>query len=109
MESQVQDNLFPLPPPKPREVLRDEIWDALEDEFGQVRTKSERGRRNRAVSELREAEVTQEEVRVAVEFCRRNFTHYTEVAVCSWLSRALHEGSANDKRDNFLRLLRKDA
>ena len=109
-QAQAQDNLFPLPSPKPREVPRDEIWDALEEEFGVVRTKSERGRRNRAVRELREAEVTPDEVKIAVDFCRRSFTHFTEVAVCSWLSRALHEDSSNDNtREGFLRLLGKDS
>lgn len=104
-----QGSLFPLPSLPPREVPRDEIWDALENEFGSVRTKSERGRRNRAVQELREADVTPSEVKTAVAYCRRSFTHFTEVAVCSWLSRALHEDTQrDDTRENFLRLLGRD-
>lgn len=70
---------------------RDELWDALTDEFGEVRTKSERGRRNVAVRELREAAVTPAEIVIAVAYCRRNFTYFTEVAVCNWIGRALHE------------------
>lgn len=94
-----QDNLFPLPPQESKEIPRDPIWDALDEEFGEVRTKSERGRRNQAVRELRDAEVTPEEIKIAVDFCRRNFTNFTEMAVCGWLGRSLHEerskGTAN--------------
>lgn len=87
----------------------DPIWDALTDAFGDVRTPSERGRRNRAARELREAKATPEEIAIAVAFCRKNFTSYTEMAVCSWLSRALHEYKASESgRDTFIRLLRKE-
>lgn len=92
--------------PEPR---TDEVWDALEKEFGAVRTKSERGRRNSAVKELREAGATPEEIAVAAEYCRRNFTHFTEKAVCSWLSRALEDQTASGvARDTFLRLVNRD-
>ena len=106
MEDEAQDNLFPLPSPAPREVQRDEIWDALEESFGPVRTKSERGRRNRAVLELRQAKVTPGELKIAMDFCQRNFTHYTEVAICGWLSRALHEETTRgaDVRSIFERM-----
>lgn len=84
----------------------DHIWDALTEEFGPVRTKTERGRRNRAVGELRQAEATPEEIKIAVAYCRRNFTTFTEMAVCSWLSRSLLEQQEQGgKRDAFLRLL----
>lgn len=88
-----QESLFPVGPiPKtPREYPQDPLWDALDEEFGKVRTKSERGRRNSVVKELRDADVTPEEIRITVSFCRKNFTHFTEGAVCNWLSRALHE------------------
>lgn len=86
-----QGNLFPLEPKSPREYPRDPLWDALEEEFGKVRTKSERGRRNAAVRELREAEVTPEEIRVTIDYCHRNFTSFSEKAICNWLSRSLHE------------------
>jgi hypothetical protein len=84
----------------------DDIWDALTEHFGPVRTPSERGRRNRAVRELKQAEATADEIRVAVEFCRRNFTSFTEMAVCGWLSRAIleHEQTGN-QRETFLHLL----
>ena len=87
----------------------DPIWDALTEAFGEVRTPSERGRRNRAVRELKEAKATPEEIAIAVAFCRKNFTSYTEMAVCNWLSRALHEQqSSGSGRDTFIRLLRKE-
>lgn len=84
----------------------DLIWDALEVEFGVVRTKSERGRRNAAVRELKEAGVTPEEIKIAVAFCRRNFTSFSETAVCNWVSRALHEDQARgaDVRSIFERM-----
>jgi hypothetical protein len=87
----------------------DPIWEALTAAFGEVRTPSERGRRNRAVRELKEAKATPEEIEIAVSFCRRNFTSYTEMAVCNWLSRALHEHQATgSQRETFIRLLRKE-
>lgn len=87
----------------------DEVWDALEAGFGPVRTKQERGRRNAAVKELREAEATPEEIKVAYLYCKRNFTHFTEKALCSWLSRALQEQQeAGLSRETFLRLVKKD-
>lgn len=87
----------------------DPIWDALTEAFGEVRTPSERGRRNRAVRELRSAQATPEEIAVAAEFCRRSFTHFSETALCNWLSRALREQNERDeRRDTFLRLVRKD-
>lgn len=90
--------------PKVGEI--DPIWDALVEEFGGVRTTAERDRRNAAVKQLREAAVTAEEIKIAVSFCRRNFTHFTEMAVCSWLSRALHEEQSRgaDVRSIFRRM-----
>jgi hypothetical protein len=83
---------------------RDEIWDAITEHFGEPRTKSERGRRNRAVRELREAGATAEEVSIVIEYCQRNFTSYTEMALCSWLTRALKEAeSRSNVRELFLR------
>jgi hypothetical protein len=70
---------------------RDEIWDQLDLHFGPVRTKGERGRRNVAVKELREAGATPEEVTVAYEWCKKSFTTFTEVAVCQHFGRAQHE------------------
>lgn len=88
---------------------RDEVWDALEVEFGPVRTKSERGRRNLAVKELREAGATPEEIAICASYCRRNFTHFTEMALCNWLSRSLHEMKQQGaSRDTFLRLVTRD-
>lgn len=83
---------------------RDLIWDTLTEAFGEPRTPSERGRRNRAVRELRLAEATPEEVQIAIDYCRRNFTSFSEIAVCSWLSRALLE---NESRSNVRELFRK--
>lgn len=89
--------------------VEDPIWEALTAAFGEVRTPSERGRRNRAVRELREAKATPEEIAIAVEFCRKSFTSFTEMAVCNWLSRSLMEHQATgSQRDTFIRLLRKE-
>lgn len=83
-----------------------ELFDVLTEEFGPVRTKSERGRRNRAIGELLEAGATPEEVTIAAEFCKRSFTHYTEMALCGWLSRALEEHKQKGAtRDTFMRVL----
>jgi hypothetical protein len=48
-------------PPAVRE--RDPLWDALAAELGEPATQSERGRRNRALVELREVGATPEEIR----------------------------------------------
>ena len=79
------------------------IWDALTEHFGEARTASERSRRGKAVKELKEAEATPEEIRIAIDFCRKNFTSFTEMAVCSWLSRALYEQKKGGQ--SFLRLI----
>lgn len=76
---------------------RDEVWDTLTECFGEVRTPNERNRRNAAVKQLREAAATPEEIRIAYDYCQRSFAGFTEMAVCSHLSRALHE----NKRDPF--------
>jgi len=70
---------------------RDEIWDQLDLHFGPVRTKSERGRRNVAVKQLREAGATPEEVTVAYEWCAKTFTVFTEMALVAHFGRAQHE------------------
>lgn len=86
-----------------------EVWDVMEECFGPVRTKSERMRRGKAVSELRAATVTAAELRIAYAYCERRFTHFSEFALCNWISRALKEHSeSQDSRDTFLRLLRKE-
>lgn len=48
-------SLLPLRP-------RDEIWDALESELGPVVTKSERGKRNNVVKQLRDIAATAEDI-----------------------------------------------
>lgn len=88
---------------------RDEVWDVMEECFGQVRTKSERMRRGKAVAELHQADVTAEELRIAYAYCQKRFTHFSEFALCNWISRALKEHSeSQDSRETFLRLLNKD-
>jgi hypothetical protein len=69
----------------------DPIWDALDLHFGPVRTKAERGRRNLAVSQLREAGAIPEEIAVAYAWCAKNFTVFTEMALVSHFGRAQHE------------------
>lgn len=87
---------------------KDELWEALTEHFGPVRTPSERGRRNKAVKELREAEATPEEIAIAVEFCRKSFTYFTEMALCNWFSQALREQmERGQSREALLRLVQK--
>ena len=84
-----------------------ETWDVLVEEFGNVRTENERGRRNKAVKQLLAAGATEEEIRIAVAYCRRNFTQFSEMAVCSWFSQALLEAEKiGQQRDTFIRLLK---
>lgn len=96
-----QESLFdPEPlrkPSKPRPP--DPIWNTLTELFGKVRTKSERGRRNEAAGQLREAEATPEEIRIAYEYCQLNYPGSTEMAICGHFSRALHEH--NKKNESF--------
>lgn len=66
----------------------DEVWEVLEEMFGVVRTRSERGRRNRAVSELREAGATVLEIRQTYRYCQRQYTHFKELAICTNLTAA---------------------
>jgi hypothetical protein len=73
---------------------RDEIWDQLDLHFGPVRTKAERGRRNQAVKQLRDAGATPQEVTVAFEWCARTFTVFTEMALVAHFGRAQHEAVA---------------
>lgn len=70
---------------------RDPIWDALTEHFGEARTKDERGRRNAAVKQLRDAQATPEEIAITIDYCKRHFNTFTEMAICGWLSRALKE------------------
>jgi hypothetical protein len=99
----MEDRLKSESPRSPRP--RDEIWDTLTEHFGEPRTKSERGRRNAAVRELRDAGARPDEIRTALEYCARTFTHFTEIAVCSWFTRALKEAeSRSNVRELFRRM-----
>lgn len=88
---------------------RNLIWDAMDECFGETRTKSERTRRGKAVAELNQAKVTPEELKIAYEYCAKRFTHFTEFALCNWLSRAIKEHDDSQAgRDTFLRLLKRE-
>jgi hypothetical protein len=108
-ENDQQAHLWDEPVPKKttRKRPKDELWDVLTEHFGEVRTKTERGRRNRAARELREAGATAEEVQTVLEYCERNFTTFTEVACCGWLARALREKQEEETPSNVLDLFRK--
>lgn len=77
------------------ERARNPIWDALTEHFGDPRTANERTRRGKAVKQLKDAEATPAEIAITIDYCKRNFTTFTEMAVCGWLSRALHEHKQN--------------
>lgn len=68
---------------------RDEIWDALENELGPVATKSERGKRNNVVKQLRDIGATPAEIR---DKCRAYRTRWpgielTDTALASHWSK----------------------
>ena len=66
---------------------RDHLWDALEAELGTVATASERGRRNKALKELREIAATPEDVRRRCHTYRRMYPTCTLTAtalVANW-------------------------
>ena len=52
---------------------RDPIWEALVDELGEPATRSERGRRNRVVKELREVGATPDDVHARCDAARRTW------------------------------------
>jgi len=52
---------------------KDDLWDALEDELGPVETESERGRRNKALKELRDIGATVDLVHQRCDAYRRHF------------------------------------
>ena len=104
-----QQEMEGIPPAPKKERPRDPIFDALTEAFGEVRTKDERGRRNNAVRQLREADATPEEIEIAVAYCRRNFSHFTEKAVCGWLSVALQDHAKSGlTRRSFMQILNPD-
>jgi hypothetical protein len=72
---------------------RDLIWDALEEHFGPVSNDANRGLRNAAVKLLRQSQATPEQIAIAFEWCKKNFTTFTEVAVAKYFDRALFEWS----------------
>ena len=52
---------------------RDELWDAWVETWGEPQTKTERGRLNRAIKELREIDATPDQVRQALRRYDREF------------------------------------
>lgn len=76
----------------------DVVWDELDACFGPVRTKAERGRRNVAVKQLKEAGASPAEVRIAYQWCRSNFTVFTEMALVSHFGRAQHEQISDEQK-----------
>lgn len=73
---------------------RDHIWDALDLHFGPCRTKTEASMRGKAVKELREAGATTEEIGIAHEWCVKNFSPFSEMALVKYFGRAQHEAMA---------------
>jgi hypothetical protein len=57
--------------PKPRKP--DPLWDVLEDELGKVETASERGKRNKALKELREIGATPDGLLDRIQWWRREW------------------------------------
>lgn len=86
---------------------RNLIWDALTVHFGEPRTKQEATRRGKAVKELKEANATPEEVAITIDYCKRHFTTFTEMAICGWLSRALQERAQQQEFGNIIELAKR--
>jgi hypothetical protein len=77
-------------PPAPAKVpaslaRRDELWDTFDTELGPVATKSERGRRNRALKDLRDIGVTPAQLVLAIQAYRRRWKDIdvTETAIAA--------------------------
>jgi len=83
----------------------DPVWDTLTDLFGEPRTQSERGRRNRAVKELHDAGASEQEIRWSYDYCKR-FTDFTEMAVCAHLTKAV---AAQQRQGDVRELFRRQA
>jgi hypothetical protein len=88
----------------PKERPRDEVWDTLTELFGEATTRRTRGRRNAAAKELREANATPEEIRLTYDYCRRYFGYFTEMAICMYHGRALHEQRSSSAGGNIIQL-----
>lgn len=98
-DTSTEASLLPLRP-------RDEIWDALETELGPVATKSERGKRNQAVKQLRDIGATQDEIQHKCRAYRLRWpgidiTDQALVAHWSKLELALPQGRALSAGDLF--------
>jgi hypothetical protein len=86
---------------------RDVTWDTLEELMGPVRTPSERGRRNKAVAELKAALATPDEIRRAYSYCKGNFTQFSEMALITNFSLA-QQASSDELEDAIGRMLGDD-
>jgi len=73
-----KDKNPPIIPPRPPKT--DELWDTLEAELGEAVTASERGRRNKALKELRDIGATPGEVRKRCKAYRRMWPDITLTA-----------------------------
>lgn len=63
----------------------DELWDVFDAEIGQVATKAERGRRNKALKDLRGIGCTPDQLRAAIAAYRRRWSDIdvTETAIAA--------------------------
>lgn len=90
-----------LPAARPR----DELWDALTEACGPVSTKSERGRRNAALRELRDIGATPDEIRWRSDALKRrwpdiDFTATSLVANWSIAERPQPTGNSDGRLDS---------
>lgn len=72
-------------PPLPQ-AARDHLWDELAEHLGTPRTKTERGKRNTAIKQLRDANVTAEEVQTMI----RNYPNVFPRAAMTDIALAKH-------------------
>ncbi len=88
---------------------RNVIWDALDLHFGPVRAPQARSMRGKAVQELTEGRYTPEEIAIAYDWCSRNFSPFTEMALAKYIDRAIHENHVKENKPNVVLQLRKMA
>lgn len=89
-----------LAPQKRKERPRDPLWDALVAELGEPATKSERGRRNKALVELREVQATAQDIHDRLRHYRKRWpgVEVTATALAAnWTTLASSNGNGTVK------------
>lgn len=97
-EKERREENTPLNPPSKQIRKPDELWDTLVDELGEPATRTERGKRNDAVKQLRDAGATPGEVRLRMARYRRRWPQVEltdQALVKHWTVMGREEPAAN--------------